>query len=413
MRKALFLGSRRGPLGAALPARCKPGCVISISACVVLCGFDRCAGISHDPMGWMTVPAIQIPSLLRSWRAPRCAARSVPGRQGERQARASDGDDHRPGPDGACAVALLAAAAVYGASEGLRTVLLEREAFGGQAGTSSLIRNYLGFPRGVSGAELAGRAYEQAWMFGTQFVYGNPATSLAIDGDLRIVRLQDGSAVTSRAVVIATGVSYRRLAVPELESLAGAGVFYGAATTEAQGLAGKRAFVVGGGNSAGQAALHLSKYAEHVTILVRSKSLAASMSQYLIREIETAPTIEVRYHTEVAGGGGNGRLEQLRLRRRDTGDTETEPADGLFVLIGAQPFTEWLPDAVGRDQWGYILTGPDVAERRTLQREPYLLETSTPGVFAVGDVRHGSVKRVASAVGDGSIAIRLAHDYLA
>ena len=305
------------------------------------------------------------------------------------------------------------AAAVYGASEGLRTVLLEREAFGGQAGTSSLIRNYLGFPRGVSGAELAGRAYEQAWMFGTQFVYGNPATSLAIDGDLRIVRLQDGSAVTSRAVVIATGVSYRRLAVPELESLAGAGVFYGAATTEAQALAGRRAFVVGGGNSAGQAALHLSKYAEHVTILVRSKSLAASMSQYLIREIETAPTIEVRYHTEVAGGGGNGRLEQLRLRRRDTGDTETEPADGLFVLIGAQPFTEWLPDAVGRDQWGYILTGPDVAERRTLQREPYLLETSTPGVFAVGDVRHGSVKRVASAVGDGSIAIRLAHDYLA
>src|SRR5260221_584706 len=305
------------------------------------------------------------------------------------------------------------AAAVYGASEGLRTVLLEREAFGGQAGTSSLIRNYLGFPRGVSGAELAGRAYEQAWMFGTQFVYGNPATSLAVDGDLRIVGLQAGSAVTSRAVVIATGVSYRRLAVPELESLAGAGVFYGAATTEAQALAGKRAFVVGGGNSAGQAALHLSKYAEHVTILVRSKSLAASMSQYLIREIETAPTIEVRYRTEVAGGGVNAPLEQLRLRRRDTGDTETEPADGLFVLISAQPFTEWLPEAVGRDQWGYILTGPDLAERRTLQREPYLLRTSPTGVFAVGDVRHGSLKRVASAVGDGSIAIRLAHDYLA
>ena len=305
------------------------------------------------------------------------------------------------------------AAAVYGASEGLRTALLEREAFGGQAGTSSLIRNYLGFPRGVSGAELAGRAYEQAWMFGTQFVYGNPATSLATDGDRRIVGLQDGSAVTSRAVVIATGVSYRRLAVPELESLAGAGVFYGAATTESPALAGKRAFVVGGGNSAGQAALHLSKYAQHVTILVRSASLAASMSQYLIREIETAPSIEVRYRTEVAGGGGDGRLEQLSLRHRDTGHTETVPADGLFVLIGAQPFTDWLPEAVGRDQWGYILTGPDLAERWTLQREPYLLETSTPGVFAVGDVRHGSVKRVASAVGDGSIAIRLAHDYLA
>jgi thioredoxin reductase (NADPH) len=304
------------------------------------------------------------------------------------------------------------AAAVYGASEGLRTVLLEREAFGGQAGTTSLIRNYLGFPRGVTGAELAGRAYEQAWMFGTQFVYGNPATSLATDGDLCIVGLQDGSAVTSRAVVIATGVSYRRLAVPELEPLSGAGVFYGAATTESQALAGKQAFVVGGGNSAGQAALHLSKYAQHVTILIRSKSLAASMSQYLIREIETAPNIEVRYRTEVAGGGGDGHLERLSLRDRDTGDTATEPADGLFVLIGAQPFTEWLPEAVGRDQWGYILTGPDLAERWTLQREPYLLETSTPGVFAVGDVRHGSVKRVAAAVGDGSIAIRLAHDYL-
>jgi thioredoxin reductase (NADPH) len=305
------------------------------------------------------------------------------------------------------------AAAVYGASEGLRTVLLEREAFGGQAGTTSLIRNYLGFPRGVSGAELAGRAYEQAWMFGTQFVYGNPATSLATDGDLCIIGLQDGSAVTSRAVVIATGVSYRRLAVPELEPLAGAGMFYGAATTEARAMTGKQAFVVGGGNSAGQAALHLSKYAQHVTILVRSASLATSMSQYLIRDIETAPSIEVRYRTEVAGGGGDGRLEQLRLRHRDTGHTETEPADGLFVLIGAEPFTDWLPDAVGRDQWGYILTGPDLAERWTLEREPYILETCTPGVFAVGDVRHGSVKRVASAVGDGSIAIRLAHDYLA
>ena len=250
-------------------------------------------------------------------------------------------------------------------------------------------------------------------MFGTQFVYGNPATSLAIDGDLRIVGLPDGSAVTSRAVIIATGVSYRRLAVPELESLAGAGVFYGAATTEARALAGKRAFVVGGGNSAGQAALHMSTYAQHVTILVRSTSLAASMSQYLIREIEAAPSIDVRYRTEIAGGGGDGRLEQLRLRHRDTGDTQTEHADALFVLIGAQPYTGWLPETVGRDQWGYILTGPDLAERWTLPREPYLLETSTPGVFAVGDVRHGSVKRVASAVGDGSIAIRLAHDYLA
>ena len=190
-------------------------------------------------------------------------------------------------------------------------------------------------------------------------------------------------------------------------------MFYGAATTEARALTGKQAFVVGGGNSAGQAALHLSRYAKQVKILVRSASLAASMSQYLIREIEAAPNIDVRYRTEVAGAGGDGRLEQLSLRHQDTGDTETAPADGLFVLIGAQPFTDWLPKAVRRDPWGYILTGPDLAERRTLQREPYLLETSTPGVFAAGDVRHGSVKRVASAVGDGSIAIRLAHDYLA
>jgi len=305
------------------------------------------------------------------------------------------------------------AAAVYGASEGLRTALLEREAFGGQAGTSSLIRNYLGFPRGISGAELAWRAYEQAWMFGTQFVYGNPATSLAVDGGMFLVGLKDGSAVKTRAVVIATGVSYRRLAVPELESLAGAGVFYGAAMAESQALAGKRAFVVGGGNSAGQAALHLSKYAQQVTILVRSASLAASMSQYLIREIETAPNIAVRYRAEVAGGSGDGRLEQLRLRHQDTGAIETVQADGLFVLIGARPFTDWLPPEIRRDQWGYILTGPDLAEHWTLPRDPYLLETSTPGVFAVGDVRHGSVKRVASAVGDGSIAIRLAHDYLA
>ena len=228
-----------------------------------------------------------------------------------------------------------------------------------------------------------------------------------------MVRLQDGTTVNSRGVIIATGVSYRRLAVPELESLAGAGVFYGAATAEAQAVSGKRAFVVGGGNSAGQAAVHLSRYARQVTVLIRSQSLAASMSQYLIREIEAAPNIDVRYRTEVTGAGGDGHLERLTLRNRNTGEAETAPADGLFVLIGAQPFTQWLPAAVGRDRWGFVLTGADVADRWTLDRAPLPLETSTPGVFAAGNVRHGSVKRVASAVGDGSIAIRLVQEYLA
>jgi thioredoxin reductase (NADPH) len=305
------------------------------------------------------------------------------------------------------------AAAVYAASEGLRTALLEREAFGGQAGTSSRIRNYLGFPDGVSGTELAQRAYQQAWVFGTHLVYGNPATSLAHDRDLLVVGLQDGSQARARAVVIATGVSYRRLQVPELEALAGAGVFYGAGTVEAQAITGKPAFVVGGGNSAGQAALHLAKYAQQVTILVRSPSLAASMSDYLIRQIDAAPNVDVRYRCEVAGGGGRGHLEQLLLRDRDSGHTELVPAAGLFVLIGAQPFTGWLPEAIRRDPWGYILTGPDTAQDWPLQRPPFLLETTTPGVFAVGDVRHGSMKRVAAAVGDGSTAIRLIHDYLA
>jgi thioredoxin reductase (NADPH) len=305
------------------------------------------------------------------------------------------------------------AAAVYGASEGLRTALLEREAFGGQAGTSSRIRNYLGFPNGVSGVELAQRAYEQAWVFGTHFVYGNPATSLTQDRDLLVVGLRDGSEVKARAVVIATGVSYRRLGVPELEALVGAGVFYGAGTIEAQAVAGKPALVVGGGNSAGQAALHLAKYAQQVTILVRSQSLAASMSDYLIRQIEAAPNVDVRYRCEVAGGGGSGHLEHLLLQNRDSGETELVPAAGLFVLIGAQPFTGWLPGTIQRDQWGFILTGPDTGQHWPLQRAPFPLETTIPGVFAVGDVRHGSIKRVASAVGDGSIAIRLIHDYLA
>jgi thioredoxin reductase (NADPH) len=304
------------------------------------------------------------------------------------------------------------AAAVYGSSEGLRTALLEREALGGQAGTSSRIRNYLGFPRGISGVELTARAIEQAMLFGTHFVYGNPATSLTGEGDLH-VGLEDGSQVQCRAVVIATGVSYRRLSVPGLDSLTGAGVFYGAGTAEAQAVTGKPVFVVGGGNSAGQAALHLSKYARWVTILVRSHSLAVSMSDYLIREIGNAPNIDVRFRTELTGGGGPGRLEYLELRDKGSGGTRREPAGGLFVLIGAEPLTGWLPDQVGRDQWGFILTGPDTGPRWPLRRPPFPLETSMPGVFAVGDVRRGTVKRVASAVGEGAIAVRMVHEYLA
>jgi thioredoxin reductase (NADPH) len=305
------------------------------------------------------------------------------------------------------------AAAVYGASEGLFTALLEREAFGGQAGTSSSLRNYLGFPSGISGAELAQRAYEQAWVFGTHLVYGNSAISLAKDRDLLVLGLEDGSEARARAVVIASGVSYRRLQAPELEGLVGSGVFYGAGTIEAQAMAGKRVFVVGGGNSAGQAALYLSQHAQQVTVLVRSQTLAVSMSDYLIRQIDAAPNVDVRYRCEVAGGDGSGHLERLLLRNRDSRKTDLVPAAGLFVLIGAQPFTGWLPESIKRDQWGFILTGADTGQDWPLQRAPFLLETTTPGVFAAGDVRHGSTKRVAAAVGDGSTAIRLVHDYLA
>ena len=319
------------------------------------------------------------------------------------------------------------AAAVYAGSEGLRTALVEREALGGQAGTSSMIRNYLGFPRGISGAELAARALDQAVLFGTDIVYGSTATALRAEGDRWVLTLGDGSEVTSRAVVIATGVSYRRLEVPSLEALIGAGVFYGAGMSEAQSLLGEEVFVVGGGNSAGQAAVHLAKYAERVTLLVRSDSLAESMSQYLISEIAATSNIEIRYRVEVVGGGGEGRLELLELKDRHSGEVEAVPAAALFVLIGAQPFTQWLPSSVVRDQWGYVLTGAAAltasrsgaaSDSPSSDRGPVdghtalLLETNLPGVFAVGDVRQGSVKRVAAGVGEGSICIRLVHEYL-
>jgi thioredoxin reductase (NADPH) len=310
------------------------------------------------------------------------------------------------------------AAAVYAASEGLATVVVEPEATGGQAGTSAMIRNYLGFPRGVSGTELASRAFHQAIGFGADIVYGQRAVGLHAAGTDRMVTLGDGTEVTGRAVVLATGVTWRRLGVASLEALVGAGVFYGAAASEAQAMEGEQVFVVGGGNSAGQAAVHLARYAVQVTLLVRGPTLAQTMSDYLVRELEATPNIAVRYRTEAVAGHGDGRLTGLILEDRATGMIETVPATALFVLIGAEPDTGWLPQAVGRDRWGFVVTGDDVLEGGRslagwpLDRPPMLLETGLPGVFAAGDVRHGSIKRVASAVGEGSTAVRLIHQHL-
>jgi thioredoxin reductase (NADPH) len=333
------------------------------------------------------------------------------------------GGDTRPDPD-VYDVAIVGAgpagltAATYGASEGLRTLLLEREAVGGQAGTSSLIRNYLGFPRGISGRELAARASEQAWLFGASFVF-NVATGLHASGPHRVVTLADGSQATSQAVVLATGVSYRRLDVPGLDRLSGAGVFYGAGVAEAAAMAGQEVFVVGAGNSAGQAALHLAKHAAQVTILARGHSLAATMSDYLVKEIGHTANLTVRLHTQVAAVHGTGQLEGLTLRDLSGGPPAEVPASALFILIGAEPHTDWLADTLARDDHGFILTGRDLPQDSRsayrcwpLGRPPLPLEASMPGVFAAGDVRYRSVKRVASAVGDGSIAIQLIHEYL-
>jgi thioredoxin reductase (NADPH) len=310
------------------------------------------------------------------------------------------------------------AAAMYGASEGLSTALLEPEATGGQAGTTSMIRNYLGFPRGISGTELACRAFHQAIGFGADIVYGHRAVGLHAAGPDRMVTLSDGTEVASRAVILATGVSWRRLGVPSLEVLVGTGVFYGAATSEAVAMKDERVFVVGGGNSAGQAAVHLAGYAAQVTMLVRGPSLAGTMSDYLVRELEATANIIVRYNTEAVAGHGDGRLSGLTLEDRTSGATETVPATALFVLIGAEPHTGWLPGAIRRDRWGFVLIGDDLLQDGqppagwSLDRPPMPLETSLPGVFTAGDVLHGSTKRVAGAVGDGSVAIRLVHEYL-
>jgi len=308
------------------------------------------------------------------------------------------------------------AAAVYASSEGLRTVVIEREAIGGQAGTSSMIRNYPGFAQGVSGARLAFEAYQQAWFFGATFLFMRQVDGLSRRDAQYRLRLSDGGTLTARTVVMATGATYRRLGVPRLEDLRGRGVFYGAGVSEAPAMRGQKVFVVGAGNSAGQAAIHLAKWAEQVTVLVRSRSLTGSMSDYLIREIDAAPNVEVRYGVQVIDGTGTDHLQSLVLEDCKTRMRRSVAADGLFVLIGSQPRTEWLGEDLARDRWGFIRTGQDVLDgpgaRWPAGRQPLLLETSLPGLFAAGDVRSGAVQRVASAVGDGAITIPLVHRYL-
>jgi thioredoxin reductase (NADPH) len=309
-------------------------------------------------------------------------------------------------------------AAVYAASEGLRTVLLERQATGGQAGQSSRIENYLGFPDGVSGAQLTDRARRQALKFEAELLTARSVAGLEVRGSSRMVRFADGGQVAAHTVVLATGVDYRTLDVPGADRLTGLGVFYGSAATEAAACAGEDVYVVGGANAAGQAAMFLSRHARRVTLLMRADGLEESMSYYLIRQIHDAPNIEVRPRTQVVGAAGHEHLERLGLCDTRAGTVEEVPASFLFVFIGASPCTQWLEGVIARDPNGFLLTGPDllVGGKRPsgwpLDRDPYYLEGSVPGVFAAGDVRANSVKRVASAVGEGAMAIQLVHRYL-
>lgn len=307
------------------------------------------------------------------------------------------------------------AAAMTGASEGLSTIVIEREAVGGQAGTSSLIRNFLGFPRGISGAELAQRAYQQAWLFGAKYALARNAVGLGAEDGWHVITLDDGREVRARAVIIATGAAYRRLGVPRVDRFSGAGVLYTAGADVALALRGNNVVVCGGGNSAGQAVVHLAKSARHVMLAVRGKNLSDSMSRYLVDEIRRLPNVEVRYESEVVDAEGERGLEQLTLRHRPTGSVESVSTHALFVMIGAIPYTEWLGDTLERDRNGFIVTDSELsarARRAFGQRQPLLLETSMPGVFAAGDVRAGSTKRLASAVGEGAVAIRVVHEYL-
>jgi thioredoxin reductase (NADPH) len=310
------------------------------------------------------------------------------------------------------------AAGVYGASEGLRAVIIEREAPGGQAGLSAKIENYLGFPSGLSGSDLARRAVIQARRFGAEILTPQEAVELRIQDPYRIVRLADGTEISGEALLIATGVQWRKLDVPGMDRLTGVGVYYGAGSTEAMSCQDDDVYIVGGANSAGQAALNFSRYARRVVILVRGKSLASSMSQYLIDEIGRTANISVEYQTQVVEVHGDDHLKAITIECGRTNTRDRVDADALFIFIGARPGTDWLEGVVARDKNGFILTGASLMhdgkppQSWTLEREPSLLETSVPGVFAVGDVRHGSVKRVASGVGEGSIAIQFVHEYL-
>ena len=309
-------------------------------------------------------------------------------------------------------------AAVYGASEGLRTVLLERTATGGQAGQSSRIENYLGFPDGVSGAQLTTRARLQAAKFGAEVLTTREVTGLEINGSARTVRFSDGTSLDAHSVILTTGVAYRQLRAPGLDELTGAGVYYGSALTEAAACVDNDVFIVGGANSAGQSAVYLSRMAKSVTLLVRGPSLTKSMSHYLIEQVESVPNITVRTCTTVVGARGDGHLEGLTLQDANTGETEDVAAQHLFVFIGAAPLTSWLDGVLEREDHGFVLTGPDLAAdgeppaEWPLDRAPYHLEASVPGVFVAGDVRAESAKRVASAVGEGAMAVMLVHRYL-
>jgi thioredoxin reductase (NADPH) len=310
------------------------------------------------------------------------------------------------------------AAAVYGASEGLHTVMIEREAPGGQAGMSSRIENYLGFPAGLSGNDLARRAVVQAQRFGVEILSPQEATGLRTEGSYRIIKLADGSEISCHTLMIASGVQWRRLDAPGVDRLQGAGIYYGGGSTEAISCKDETVYIIGGANSAGQAAMNFARYAKRVMMVVRGSSLGSTMSQYLIDQIKATPNIEIWAHACVAEVHGETHLEEVSVLCSDSNKIERVPVSSMFIFIGALPRTDWLGELVERDDRGFILTGPDLIREKdrpkgwTLERDPFLLETNIPGIFAVGDVRHGSVKRVASGVGEGSVAVQFIHQYL-